>query len=316
MAETHKFTTDRVHYTWHKEHEPILTIDSGDTVVFETREVSDNQFNFQSTTEAISELDWDYVYPLSGPVYINGAEPGDTLAVEILDLKTKHWGWTAVLPGLGLLAEDYPDAYLRTFDLSDGKYIHFSDDIKVPIEPFLGTMGVCPKDGDGTPIMPPGNFGGNLDVRQLTIGTKLYLPVQQAGALFSCGDGHAAQGDGEVCVSALECPMYASLKFTVIKASKKSIPSPQFQTKGGLTQKVNHDDFYGTTGVGPDLMTGAQEALRAMIDYVSETYNMEKIDAYLLASLCVDLKISEVVDAGEYVVSALLPLSIFNDSQE
>ncbi|MCF1679204.1 acetamidase/formamidase family protein, partial [Tetragenococcus koreensis] len=121
-----------------------MIIDNGDKVVFETREVSDNQFNFHSTTEAISELNWDYVYPLSGPVYINGAEPGDTLAVEILDLKTKRWGWTAVLPGLGLLAEDYPDAYLRTFDLSDGKYIHFSEDIKVPIEPFLGTMGVCP----------------------------------------------------------------------------------------------------------------------------------------------------------------------------
>ncbi|MDN6270923.1 MAG: acetamidase/formamidase family protein, partial [Tetragenococcus koreensis] len=88
MAKTHKCPTDTVHYTWHKEHEPILTIDSGDTAVFETREVSDNQFNFHSTTEAISELDWDYVYPLSGPVYVNGAEPGDTLAVEILDLKT------------------------------------------------------------------------------------------------------------------------------------------------------------------------------------------------------------------------------------
>ncbi|MCO8285057.1 acetamidase/formamidase family protein, partial [Tetragenococcus halophilus] len=94
------------------------------------------------------------------------------------------------------------------------------------------------------------------------------------------------------------------------------IPSPQFQTKGGLTQKVNHDDFYGTTGVGPDLMTGAQEALRTMIDYVSETYNIKKIDAYLLASLCVDLKISEIVDAGQYVVSALLPLSIFDDSEK
>ncbi|WP_040979497.1 acetamidase/formamidase family protein [Oceanobacillus jeddahense] len=316
MAKTHICPTDIVHYTWHKKHEPILTIDSGDTVIFETREVTDNQFNLQSTTEAIATLDWDRVYPLAGPVYVNGAEPGGTLAVEILDLKAKSWGWTAVLPGLGLLAEDFPDAYLRTFDLSDGEYIHFREDIKIPIEPFLGTMGVCPKDADGSPIMPPGTFGGNIDVRQLTVGATLYLPIQEKGALFSCGDGHAAQGDGEVCVSALECPMYSSLRFTLIKKAVKTIPAPQFQTKGALTPKVNDKGFYGTTGVGPDLMTGAQDALRSMVDYISETYSLERIDAYLLASHCVDLKISEIVDAGQYVVSALLPLSIFKDSVE
>jgi acetamidase/formamidase len=265
--------------------------------------------NIDSTTEAIAGLDWNRVYPLAGPVYIEGAEPGDTLAVEILHLKTKGWGWTAVLPGLGLLAEEFPDAYLRTFDLSDGEYIHFRDDIKVPIEPFLGTMGVCPKNADNVPIMPPGTFGGNMDTRQLMIGTTLYLPVQEVGALFSCGDGHAAQGDGEVCVSALECPMSSSLRFTLIKG--KSIPAPQFQTKGALTPKVNHAGFYGTTGVGSDLFKASQDALRGMVDYIAETYNMSKVDAYLLSSLCVDLKISEIVDAGHYVVSAVLPLAVF-----
>ncbi|MCM3713729.1 acetamidase/formamidase family protein [Halalkalibacter oceani] len=311
MAKTHFFPNDVVHFTWDKQHQPVLTIDSGDTVIFETREVTDNQFSLESTTEAIASLDWNRVYPLAGPVYINEAEPGDTLAIEILDLKPKGWGWTAVLPGLGLLPDDFPDAYLRTFDLADGAYIHFREDIKVPIEPFLGTMGVCPKDADGSPVMPPGTFGGNMDTRQLTIGTTLYLPIQEKGALFSCGDGHAAQGDGEVCVSALECPMYSSLKFTVLKG--KSIPSPQFQTNGPLTPKVNDKGFYGTTGVGPDLMTAAQDAIRSMVDYLAETYKLPKVDAYLLSSLCVDLKISEIVDAGQYVVSALLPLAIFTE---
>lgn len=150
-----------------------------------------------------------------------------------------------------------------------------------------------------------------MDTRQLTKGTTLYLPVEEKGALFSCADGHAAQGDGEVCGTAVEAPLYASLKFTVLKG--KSIPSPQFQTKGSLTQKVNNGDFYGTTGVGNDLHQAAQEAVRAMIDHISDTYQMSKEDAYILCSLTVNLKISEIVNAGQYIVSALLPLAIFKE---
>ncbi|MCF8567659.1 acetamidase/formamidase family protein [Alicyclobacillus tolerans] len=309
MAKTHFFPNDKVHYTWDVAHEPVLRIQSGDTVIFETRDVSDGQFGPSSTTEDVANLDWNRVYPLAGPVYVEGAEAGDTLAVEVLNMHPLGWGWTAVLPGLGLLAEDFPNAYLRAFDLSDGKYIYFRDDIKIPIEPFFGTMGVCPKDARSQSVMPPGVFGGNMDTRQLTIGTTLLLPVQVEGALFSCGDAHAAQGDGEVCVTGLECPMYASLRFRLLKGRK--IPAPQFETSGALTQKVNHAGFYGTTGVGPDLMAAAQDALRAMVDHVSRKYEMSSEDAYLLASLCVDLKISEIVDAGQYVVSALLPLAVF-----
>lgn len=310
MAKTHFFPNDTLHYTWDADHEPGLVIQSGDTVIFETMEVSGGQFKPDSTSKAISNMDWDRVYPMAGPVFIEGAEPGDTLSVEILDLKAKGWGWMAVLPGLGLLPEEFPDPYLRTFDLSNGKYIHFNEDIKVPIEPFLGAMGVCPKDASEVPIMPPGNFGGNLDTKQLMVGSTLYLPVQESGALFSCGDGHAAQGDGEVSVSALECPMYSSLRFTLIK--DKSISSPQFKTRGALTPKMDHDGFYGTTGIGPDLYKASQDAIRNMVDHIAETYHISKVDAYLLCGLCVDLKISEVVDAGQYVVSAVLPLAIFN----
>ncbi|PPA70440.1 acetamidase/formamidase family protein [Jeotgalibacillus proteolyticus] len=308
MPKTYHFPEDQVHYAWAKDPEPVMTIQSGDTVVYSTREVADNQFSIESKTEDIANLDWDRVYPLAGPVAIEGAEPGDTLEVEIVDLKTGSWGWAAILPGLGLLPDDFPDAYLRTFDLSDGEFIHFSDRIKVPIEPFLGTMGVSPVDASGQAIMPPGSFGGNMDTRQLTIGTKLYLPVQVKGALFSCGDAHAAQGDGEVCVTALECPMHATLKFRVIKG--KSIPAPQFQTQGELTPKVNHKGFYGTTGVGPDLFKASQDAIKAMVVHLSEEYGLEPKDAYILSSLCVDLKISEIVDAGEYVVSAVFPLGV------
>jgi acetamidase/formamidase len=310
MPQTHYFPPDQVHFTWDTGNEPVLTIDSGDTVIAHTRDVSDNQIGPNSTTADIANLDWDRVYPLAGPIAVKGAEPGDTLAIEILDLHTQGWGWTAILPGgLGLLPDDFPDAYLRIFDLSPGDVTWFREDIGIPLEPFLGTMGVCPAGASAVAVMPPGVFGGNLDTRQLTRGTTLYLPVQVDGALFSCGDAHGAQGDGEVCVTGIEAPMFVSLRFTLQKG--RSIPAPQYKTAGSLTPRVDAGGFYGTTGVGPDLFENAQNAIRAMIDHLVETHDLSREDAYLLCSLAVDLKISEIVDAGMYVVSALLPDAIF-----
>jgi acetamidase/formamidase len=308
----HYFPPDQVHFTWDTENEPVLTVESGDTVVVHTRDVSDNQIAPESTADAIAELDWDRVYPLSGPIAIEGAQPGHTLAIEIVDLHTQGWGWTAILPGFGLLADDFPDAYLKIFDLTGGDVTYLREDIAIPIAPFLGTMGVCPAGASQQAVMPPGRFGGNLDTRQLVRGTTLYLPVQVEGALFSCGDAHAAQGDGEVCVTGIESPMYAALRFTLNE--DRPIPAPQYQTAPGpLTPHVDSGGFYGTTGVGSDLYVGAQEAVRAMIDYLTETHDLSREDAYVLSSLAVDLKISEIVDAGQYVVSAVLPLAIFRD---
>jgi acetamidase/formamidase len=312
MATTHYFPSDQVHFAWDAGNAPVLTVESGDTVVVHTRDVSDDQIGPDSTVEVIATLDWDRVYPLAGPIAVAGAEPGDTLAIEVLDLHTQGWGWTAILPGLGLLPDDFPDAYLRIFDLSNGDVVHFREDIRIPIEPFMGTMGVCPAGASAQPVMPPGIFGGNMDTRQLTRGTTLYLPVQVPGALFSCGDAHAAQGDGEVCVTGLESPMYGALRLTLHK--DRPIPAPQFLTGGPLAPRVADAPWYGTTGVGPDLFVGAQEAVRAMVDHLSAEHGLSPEDAYLLCSLCVDLRISEIVDAGEYVVSALLPLAIFADA--
>jgi acetamidase/formamidase len=309
MATTHYFPSDQVHFTWDAGNEPVLTVDSGDTVVVHTRDVSDDQITPDSTVDVIAGLDWDRVYPLAGPIAMHGAQPGDTLAVEVLDLHTKGWGWTAILPGLGLLSDDFPDPYLRIFDLTAGDVTHLREDIAIPIEPFMGTMGVCPEGASAQPVMPPGSFGGNLDTRQLTRGTTLYLPVQVEGALFSCGDAHAAQGDGEVCVTGLESPMYGALRLTLHK--DRPIPAPQYLTGGPLAPRVADGPWYGTTGVGPDLFVGAQEAVRAMVDHLASDYGLSPEDAYLLCSLCVDLRISEIVDAGQYVVSALLPLRIF-----
>jgi acetamidase/formamidase len=309
MTKTHEFPDDKVHFTWDVDNEPVLTIESGDTVVYETRDVSDNQITPESTAEAVAALDWDRVYPLAGPVFVEGAEPGDTLAIEILEVETRGWGYTLVIPGFGLLPDDFPDPYIRVFDLSSGDVAKLGDDIAIPVEPFFGTMGVRPAGAKEQAVMPPGRFGGNMDTRQLVAGTTLYLPVEVEGALFSCGDAHAAQGDGEVCVTGIEAPMHGEFRFTLEKG--RSIPAPQYRTSGPLTPRVDEAGWYGTTGVGPDLYAAAQDAVRAMIDHLAEEYGLSREDAYVLSSLCVDLRISEVVDAGQYVVSALLPLAVF-----
>ena len=206
------------------------------------------------------------------------------------------------------MPEDSPDAYLKIFDLTNGDYTLFKDDIAIPIEPFFGTMGVSPTGPEKPVIMPPGPFGDNMDTRHITKGALLYLPVQYEGALFSCGDAHAAQGDGEVCVTGIECPMYATLRFDLIRGT--NIPAPQFQTPGPLTPMVEDMGWYATMGVNTDLMHAAKDSLRAMVERISATYGLEPVEAYVLASLVVDLRISEVVDAPNWIISSYLPLAI------
>ncbi|HEV2356001.1 MAG TPA: acetamidase/formamidase family protein [bacterium] len=307
---THYLPQDRVHFTWDVRHEPVVNASSGDVLVVHARDVSDNQITPASTAAVLASLNWNRVYPLAGPVYVTDARPGDTLAIEILDMHTEGWGWTAIIPGFGLLADDFKEPALRIFDLTGGDAAYLRRDIAIPIEPFFGTMGVCPA-GAREQAVPPGTFGGNMDTRQLTRGATLYLPVQVDGALFSCGDAHAAQGDGEVCVTGIEAPMYATLRLTLQKG--RTIPAPQFANPGPLVPRVNHGGWYGTTGVGPDLHKAAQDAVRAMLAHLSETQGLSAEDAYMLASLCVDLKISEIVDAGQFIVSGLLPVAVFRD---
>ncbi len=306
---THYVPADAVHFTWDVGHAPAVTVDSGDVIVVRTRDVSDNQLSPASTSADLISINWDRVYPLAGPVRVRNAREGDTLAVEILEMHTEGWGWAAILPGLGLLPDEFTEPYLRIFDLSNGDAAYLRDDIAIPIEPFFGTMGVCPAGAAKQAIMPPGTFGGNMDTRQLTPGATLYLPVQVDGAQFSVGDAHAAQGDGEICVTAVEAPMYASLRLTLEPGRR--LPAPQFSVPGPLAPRVNGGGWYGTTGVGPDVFRAAQDAVRAMIAHLSARYGLSAQDAYVLSSLCVDLRISEIVDAGQYVVSALLPLAVF-----
>ena len=305
----YQITRQDYHLLWDASHKPLLHVKDGDTVELEVEDFSNGLLNQNSTVGDLTGLNFDLCYPLAGPIYMEGAEPGDTLAVEVLDIQTKGWGWMAVLPKMGLLREEFKEPYFRTFDISNGDYIAFRKNIHVSLAPFFGTMGVCPAGAKGLAVMPPGNFGGNMDTRHIRKGSTLYLPVQVAGALFSIGDGHGAQGDGEICVTALEAPLGATLRFSLLKG--QNLRAPRFTTPSPMLPHTDTMGFISTMGIEPDLYKAAQAAARDMVSLISERWHLAPIDAYLLASLCVDLKITEIVDAGMFTVVASLPLAVF-----
>ena len=295
------------HYTWNSALAPRLTIHSGDVVTFETRDAADGHFRLESTTADVQSYNFRG-HPLTGPVAIEGARAGDTLQVDILEIRPAVFGWTAILPGYGLLQEDFNEPYLRTWDLSDGQSAHLLDLVRIPLEPFCGVMGVALAEPGEHSTVPPRRTGGNMDIRQLVAGSTLYLPVEVDGAMFSVGDAHAAQGDGEVCVSAIEMAATVSLRFQV--RHDLTIAEPQFLAAGSRHRGSN-GPAYVTTAQGPDLMANTKQAVRYLLDHLQGTYGLTREDAYCLASVAVDLKISEVVDAPNWVVSAFLPLDLF-----
>ena len=295
------------HYVWDNAIPPRLTIHSGDTVTFQTRDAADGHFRLDSTSADVATLNFRG-HPLTGPVRVDGAQPGDTLQIDILDVQPGPFGWTAILPGMGLLSEDFGVPHLLTWDLSDGQYARFGDLARIPIEPFCGVMGLAVAEPGEHSTMPPRRTGGNFDIRQLVTGSTLYLPVEVEGALFSIGDAHAAQGDGEVCVSAIEMSSTVNLRFEV--HHNRSISEPQFKTPGSRF-RGSTGPAYVTTAHGPDLFASSQQAVRYMLDHLEREYRIAREDAYCLASVAVDLKISEIVDAPNWIVSAFLPLNIF-----
>jgi acetamidase/formamidase len=306
MAE-HDMPTAHIHHAWDRDLPPALTITSGDTVHYDIPMAGEGQVT-QGSVYGDTSFDFDTIYNLAGPLAVEGARPGDTLEIEILDLEPGAWGWTAIIPELGLLPADFPEGYLRTFDLSQNHSATLVDGVEIPIAPFFGTMGNA-LDIEGVHLpFPPHAGGGNMDTRHLTVGTVLWLPVHCEGALFSVGDPHAAQGDGEVCVSALECPMQGSLRFNLLK---RGTSAPSFRVPGPLTPRADAGGYHGTMGIADDLMEAARLAVRAMIEWLTDNHGLRREDAYVLCSLAGDLKIHEIVDAGVWNVGMMMPLSVF-----
>ncbi|HEY6835760.1 MAG TPA: acetamidase/formamidase family protein [Gaiellaceae bacterium] len=306
----HSLREDAFNYVWDNSIEPALEVEPGETVELHVRDASDEQIRVDSGAEDVTKLDFDHVNPVSGPVFVKGALPGDVLAVELLEFRPPDWGWTALIPGFGLLADEFPDPWLRIsrVDAAAGR-VAWSDEISLPYRPFPGTIGVAPAEPGSHPILPPSRWGGNLDTKHLVVGTTLYLPVGVEGALFSLGDTHAAQGDGEVCGTAIETAMDVVVRLSVRRDF--SVDAPQYELPQGALADEARTAHHVCTGVGPDLMGCARDAVRATIRRLEEERGLGREDAYALCSVAVDLRIHELVDAPTWVVGAFLPEGIF-----
>ena len=348
------------HNRWHPDIPAVLSCRPGEDVVLETLDALDGQAGPDATLESLSTPDLGVVHPLTGPVYVEGAEPGDLLEVDILEVEPDTYGFTVELPGFGFLRDLFPDPYIARWEIAEG-WATSADipGVRIPGAPFMGTIGVAPSrelmeraalresaaaDRGGMALppspegavpasgpvaaealrtIPPRENGGNIDIKQLCAGSRLLLPVHVPGALFSAGDAHFAQGDCETCGTAIEMRARLHARFRVRKgaASARGITGPRFE----------RDDYYlppeyaaprrfmATTGIpitpeaenrAEDLTLAARQALLAMIDLLGER-GFTRQQAYALCSAAVDLKVSQVVDVPNVLVSAFLPLDIF-----
>ncbi len=296
---------DAVTFGWSRDHAPLLLVPSGAEIVVDAAECSNGQVAPGSTAEAIRTIDFGQVDPIAGPIHVEGARPGDVLQVDLLQLEVGSYGWSANYPGSGLLPDDFPDPWLYVWDVS-GPRAPYLDGISVPIEPMVGIVGCTPAAPGVHSSIPPLRTGGNLDAKHLGTGTTIYLPVEVEGALLGLGDPHAAQGDGEVGGSGIECPMRITARVTVRR--DLDIETPEYEVRRPLERaSAAAAGYYVTTGVGPDLFEAARTAVRRMIVHLERVTRLAPIEAYELCSVALDLKISEIVDHPNYVVSAYLP---------
>jgi acetamidase/formamidase len=304
----HTLAAERLHFAWDNCLPPVLEVDPGDTVTFETWDASGHvvQRSWTSADAAKRKPKPPGVgHALTGPVAVRGAHAGDTLVVEVLEVAPADWGFTTFSPGRGLLPDDFTSAYLRIWDLSDGRFARGLEGVQVPLAPFCGVMGVALAEPGAHSTVPPRRVGGNMDVRQLTAGSTLYLPIEVEGALFSVGDAHGVQGDGEVCITAVEMDSTTRLRFSL---SQTPVHEPQLHldrpptTIGGA--------YHGCTAHAPDLMEAARNATRYLIEWLCREAHLSAEDAYVVSSVAAELRISQVVDAPNWTVTAFFPLAV------
>ncbi|MEX2425243.1 MAG: acetamidase/formamidase family protein [Thermomicrobiaceae bacterium] len=354
---------DRGHNRWHEAIPALTEVEPGDTVSIETLDAIDGQLTSDSTSADVAHVDLSRVHPLTGPVAIKGAEPGDLLEIKLLGIEAdpwENWGFTAEVPGFGFLRDLFPDPYLVHWHLFEDYYAESPQipGVRIPYSPFPGIVGLAPSEqlrvstthreqelidrggmclppepsgavpsgvvaSEGLRTIPPRETGGNIDIKQLTPGSSLFLPVYTPGGLVSVGDVHYAQGDCEACGTAIEMRSVLHMRFHLHKgeAERKNIRFPQFSHSDYFTgtEMAVPRRFYATTGMpvhpdgrneAEDLSLAARNALISMIDHL-EWRGFDRQQAYAICSVAVDLKVSQVVDAPNFIVSAILPLDIF-----
>jgi len=298
-------TKDQTHSKFSRAIEPAIRVPSGSVIEAFTHEATGGQFEPGSTAEALHAVDMDRVHTLTGPVYVEGAAPGDVLAVRLIELEPADWGWMALIPDFGFLAGEFDATALQTFRLDkENNAVEFAEGIRIPLKPFAGVMGVAPDTDEMLNTIPPRANGGNLDDPNLVAGTTVYFPVFVPGALFSIGDTHSVQGHGEVSGTAIESPMRIVYEISVIKGGR-SIPEPQYET----------DEYYATTGFAATIDEAAKKATRYMIEYLVDTRGLSREQAYMLCSIAGDLKIAETVDVPHMLVTMHMPKNIFVDTK-
>jgi acetamidase/formamidase len=277
---------------------PVLGIASGDEVTVDTVSGSPeaipdrNQFHIPPELDAV-HAENERMLPghiLTGPIAIEGAEPGDVLEIDILDIKLRQdWGWNAIRPLMGTLPEDFPEGRLVNIPLDATRMVgRMPWGYDLPLKPFFGVMGVSPPPAWGRiSSLVPRAMGGNIDNKELMPGAKLFLPVFVPGAMFSCGDGHGVQGDGEVCVTAIETALQGRFKFVLRKDLRFTMPRAETPT------------HYITMAMHPDLNRCAENALRDMIVLIGEQRGLSRDDAYMLCSLAADLRVTQTVNGSK-----------------
>jgi acetamidase/formamidase len=311
MSMTHRLDASVVHYEWNNAIPPRLVVDPGDTIVADTRDAADGYYTPASTSRDTAARGPVKGHPLTGPIAVRGARPGDVLVVDIVAMEPAAFGWTHIRPGRGLLPEaEFPESFLQIWNLEDGAFARMrarsGARVAVPLAPFPGVLGTALDEPGGHSTMPPRKNGGNMDIKQLTAGATVYLPVWVEGGLLSVGDGHGAQGDGEVCISAVE--MSARVTLRVGLRQGRPLREPQLRTRG---PQPGRGPEFATTAHGPDLFLSAQQAVRYLVEHLVAERGLTREEAYVVASVAADLRISEIVDAPNWIVSAFIPDAIF-----
>jgi acetamidase/formamidase len=302
----HLLSAEPTHSVWDRSLPPRLRIAPGDTVRIACVDASGGQVKPGMSTADYLDIDRTRIHALTGPISVEGAEAGDVLEVHVLTTRHSGWGWSSIVHGLGFLKERFSEPYLFHWQL-EGDLTRSLAPAVVPVRPFLGVMGVARAEDGSFRTRPPGPFGGNLDVRELCAGSTLYLPVFQAGALFSCGDGHAAQGDGEVCINGIECPLDVILRFHLHK--HQPLPGPLVEASESQAPDSTADAWV-VVETGTDLAGAARAATSRMIDLLVSRWDFTPVHAYLLCSVALKLRLSQVVNEPVHTVSAALSKQI------
>jgi acetamidase/formamidase len=295
-------SAEPIHSRWNRALQPRLHIASGDTVHLECLDSSGAQVHPAMTVAEFLKIDRGRIHALTGPIFVDGAEVGDVLQIDVHEVAHKGWGWSSVIAGLGFLRERFSEPYLFHWKL-EGAISRSLEPAVVALRPFCGVMGVAPDEDGEFRTRPPGVYGGNMDVRELSQGATLYLPVLNRGALFSAGDAHAAQGDGEVCINGIECPADVSLRFYLHK--QKRLAGPVVESAAHPVHAESEAWIVIESGV--DAVVAARAATSRMIDLLVDHWKFSEVHAYLLCSVAMHLRLSQVVNEPMFTVSAAIP---------